>query len=551
MKSIALCLTLLTLGACQSPAIQSTDADVPIYYQIGVIQRTVSTQSAQAQLWFDRGLALTYGFNHEEAVVCFEEASRADPSCAMAHWGLANALGPNYNNPEMSADACAQAHASSQLALALMDHSTPAETSLIQAQAARYPTPEGGARAPLDSAYADALALVYQANPDDADVAALYAESLMQLNPWGLWSADGVMAEGTPAIRDVLEPALDRWPSHPALCHLYIHTMEAGPEVAKSIPAAQQLEGLTPGLGHLIHMPSHIYIWTGRYQDAVRVNQLAVQMDNAFVEHAGRANFYTLYRLHNYHFIAYGSMWEGQRALAMQAARDLVGEIPAPLLVQMADFLDIFTATPLHVMVRFGMWEEILNEPEPAPQLLAHKAVWTYARGLAFAALNRAPEAEEEYKRFQVARAAVPKSRLLFNNPVSDILAVADAVLQGEIAYRKGQYTEAFALLRLAVKLDVQMNYDEPWGWMEPARHALGALLTEQGHYEEAIEVYQANLQRYPINGWALHGLAECQQQLGLTSAAAATRKRFEQAWSRSDVTISGSCYCRTGTLNG
>jgi hypothetical protein len=294
-------------------------------------------------------------------------------------------------------------------------------------------------------------------------------------------------------------------------------------------------------------MPSHIYTWTGRYDDVVRVNVEAVEVDDAFVDYAGRDNFYTLYRLHNYHFVAYGSMFEGRSELALRYARDLVGEIPAGLLAQIPDFLDVFTATPYHVMVRFGMWDEILREPEPVqPELFATRAVWRYARCIALASLGRVKEAAEEQQRFQAAKAAVPESRLLFQNPVRQILAVAEQVVAGELEYRRGNHERAFELLRSAVRLDQQLNYDEPWGWMEPVEHDLGALLTEQGRHAEALAVYESNLKRYPENGWALHGMAECLRALGRKQEAQDAQARFDRAWKRADVTIPGSCYCRT-----
>jgi tetratricopeptide (TPR) repeat protein len=322
--------------------------------------------------------------------------------------------------------------------------------------------------------------------------------------------------------------------------------MEAGPEVAKATTAAETLETLVPGSGHLVHMPSHIYTWTGRYGDMIRVNQQAVNLDEAYVEHAGRHNFYTLYRLHNYHFVAYGAMFTGEREVALEAARKLVTEIPPELLEEFADYLDIFVATPYHVMVRFGLWDEILAEPEPDEPLFAVRAVRRYARGIALASLGRVQEAIEEQDALRLARAAVPETRLLFQNPVHEILAVAEKVLAGEIKYRQGHPDRAFELLREGVELDEKLNYDEPWGWMEPVRHALGALLTEHGRYEEAIAVYRANLARYPANGWALHGLAECLQKLGRPGEARVAQARFEKAWARSDVSIPGSCFCRT-----
>lgn len=543
MRTVMLAFVGLASFACRAVAPRD---DVPVYYEIGGVHREVTTAQPAAQLWFDRGLALTYGFNHEEAVHCFEEAARADPECAMAWWGKANALGPNYNNPQMTPEAWRDACAALAAAEARAGHCTPVERALIAAQRARFPSPEPAPRGPLDQAYADAMRAVHGAHPDDADVAALTAEALMQLNPWKLWTPDGKPAAEQPEIRRVLEAALARWPQHPQLCHLYIHAMEAGPEVAKALPAAARLETLAPGLGHLVHMPSHVYIWTGRYDEVVRVNQRAVEQDRAYVAYAGRENFYSLYRLHNLHFVAYGAMWSGRRELALAAARELRAEIPPGLLVPFIDYFDIFSATPLHVLVRFGMWQEILAEPEPAPELLAARAVWRYARGLAFAALGRVDEALAEQQQFLQAKTATPESRLLFNNPVTQILQVAEAVLAGEIAYRRGRYDDAFAELRRAVELDQQLNYDEPWGWMEPARHALGALLTEQGHYAEAERVYRADLARYPENGWALHGLAECLERTGRAAEATAVRARFAAAFAAADVTIPGSCYCRT-----
>lgn len=520
-------------------------ASIPTYYEIGAVHRTVTTSSPEAQLWFDRGLALCYGFNHEAAVICFEAAAAADAQCAGTHWGRAYALGPNYNNAQMSPTACRSAHEFVQMAKLATGRSN-IEDQLITAFEARYPTADVGDRAARDRAYADAMRALHQKYPHDADITAMTAESVMQLRPWKLWTPAGEPAPEIAEIRALLEGGLAEHPNHPALCHLYIHAMEAGPEPSKALSAAQRLETMTPGLGHLVHMPSHIYIWTGRYEDSLRVNQAAVAVDEVYAAHAGSNNFYLVYRLHNYHFIAYSAMWTGRREVAMQAARQLVAAIPPESLTGMVDFLDIFTATPLHVMVRFGMWDEILREPQPAAELLAHRAVWHYARGIALAVLGRVPEAQAEQQAFRAARAAVPKSRVLFNNPVADILAVADAVLAGELEYRRGDHTRAFVLLRQGVKLDAQLNYDEPWGWMEPARHALGALLCEQGHYQEAEQVYRRNLERYPNNGWALHGLAECLSKTGRQTEAADTKARFNLAWANADIELAGSCFCRT-----
>ena len=540
-------LCLVCLVGCQGgePA-PEPKPETPLYYDIGAIHKGVTTESAEAQLWFDRGLGLAYGFNHEEAVVCFEKAAELDPDLAMAYWGKAYALGPNYNNMDMKEEASAAAHEAVQSALARSEDVTQVEKDLIEALATRYALPAPEDRTELNRAYADAMRKVWSAHRSDGDVAALTGEAVMLLRPWELWTPEGVMAPETLEVREILEAGLKLHPDHPALCHLYIHTMEAGPKVSMAVSAAETLETLTPGLGHLIHMPSHIYTWTGRYDDVIRVNQRAVEVDNAFVEHAGRLNFYTLYRLHNYHFVAYGAMFAGRKELAMTTARQLVTEVPEELLAAYPDFLDIFMGTPYHVMVRFGMWEEILEEPAPEGELFAARAVWRYARGLAFASLGRVDEAIAEQEAYLLAAAEVPETRLLFNNPVTEILEVATHVLAGEVEYRKENYDTAFNHLRQAVNLDETLNYDEPWGWMEPARHPLGALLTEQGQYEEAIQVYEANLERYPENGWALHGLAEALRGVGKSEEAAAVQARFKAAWSNSSLDIPGSCFCRT-----
>ncbi len=542
MQKFAL-LTLFALAGCAS--LSGRDA-VPVHYDIGAVGRVVSTDSAEAQQWFDRGLALTFGFNHEEAIACYERAAALDPKFAMAHWGKAYALGTNYNSPAMSEEASRAAYKTLQHALVLAASASPVERDLILALRARYTWPAPADRAPLELAYADAMRKVHATYPDDADVTALTAEALMQLRPWKLWSADGTPAPEQPEIRRVLEAGLARWPDHPALCHLYIHAMEASPEVEKAVPVARRLETLTPGLGHLVHMPSHIYTWTGRYEDVIRVNLAAVEADRAYVAHAGRHNVFTLYRVHNLHFIAYGGMFEGRRELALSAAREIATEIPPELHAQMADLTDVFVATPYHVMVRFGLWEEILAEPAPAAaELLATKAVWHYARGIALASLGRTAEAAAEQALFRTAKAAVPASRLLFQNQVSSVLEVAEHVLAGELEYRLGNHERAFELLRQAVELDDRLNYDEPWGWMEPARHALGALLVDQGRHAEALAVYERDLERYPGNGWALFGLAECLEGLGREREATEARARFERAWARADTEIPGSCFCR------
>ena len=389
---------------------------------------------------------------------------------------------------------------------------------------------------------------VYQAHPDEALVAVLFAESLMNLQPWKHWSPDGEPAANTPEIVAVLESALDRWPDHPGLCHLYIHTMEASPTPEKALPAANRLRNAMPGAGHLVHMPSHIDVLLGHYDDVIVANQKAILADTEFLQREGAHNFYTLYRIHNYHFLVYGAMFDGQSDLALRTARELPRQVPEDMLRTQTDFLDAFIPTPLHVLVRFGRWEEILAEPEPADYLPVTRSIWHYARALAYAATGRVEEAEAEQRAFQAARATVPETSMLFQNTSLDILGVAEAMIAGEVAYRRGDFETPFEHLREAVRRDDALNYDEPWGWMQPARHALGALLLEQGGLVEAEAVFHADLKRHPNNPWALHGLAESLERQGKASEASASRAQFDMASIRTDVHINRSCYCRVGT---
>jgi tetratricopeptide (TPR) repeat protein len=386
---------------------------------------------------------------------------------------------------------------------------------------------------------------VYQAHPDDPLVAALFAESLMMLRPWNQWAADGTPAVETPEIVQVLEDGLKQSPDFPALCHLYIHAMEASPDPAVALPAANRLRDAMPGAGHLVHMPSHIDVLLGDYPSVIRTNQKAIEVDDEFLKREGAINFYTYYRLHNYHFVVYGAMFDGQSELALRAARQLQEQVPEEMLKTQTDFLDAFMPMPLHVLIRFGRWDDILNEPEPADYLPMSRSIRHYARALAYAATGRIAEAETEQSAFKLSRATVPETSMLFNNTSQDILGVAEEMVAGEIAYRKGETEAAFEHLRAAIRLDDALNYDEPWAWMQPARHALGALLVESGKPVEAEAVYRADLKRHPNNPWALQGLAECLAVQGKSAEAANVKSQLQTATERADVSIDRSCYCR------
>ncbi|GGL62671.1 hypothetical protein GCM10010129_02820 [Streptomyces fumigatiscleroticus] len=549
------------------------------YYDLGTHSRPVTTSSAEAQTWFDRGLVWTYAFHHEEAVACFEAAAAADPECAMAHWGIAYALGPNYNKPweffdgEDLVRTVERTHAAVELAHEkAAAGATPVERALIGALRARYPQGK-----PVEDCsvwnvpYADSMRAVYDLAPDDPDIAALCADALMNLTPWQLWDLPtGEPARGARTVeaRAVLDRALatDAGAHHPGLLHLYIHLMEMSPTPEKALPVADRLRGLVPDAGHLRHMPTHLDVLCGDYRRVVSDNSDAIAVDEKYRARAGAMNFYTLYRSHNYHFKIYGAMFLGRYHTALETAAQLEASIPEELLrVQsppMADWLEAFLAMRVHVLIRFGRWSDILRLPPPAdPELYCvTTAMRHYARGVALSATGRVTEAEAERRLFREAVARVPGTRMLFNNTCADLLAIAAAMLDGELAYRRGEYDTAFAALERSVELDDGLPYDEPWGWMQPTRHAYGALLLERGRVAEAEAVYRADLglddtlpraRQHPGNVWALHGLHECLVRLGRTAQARLVAQPLKLAAAMTDVPVTASCYCRLEAVPG
>jgi tetratricopeptide (TPR) repeat protein len=547
-------------------------------FDLGSFGRETSTVSVDAQAWFDRGLVWSYAFNHEEAIRCFERAAAIDDTFALARWGVAYAAGPNYNKQWEAFDdvdlreSLARAHAAAARAGELAGDAPPVERALIGALAARYPSPEPTANLNASTtAYAHAMGEVYAAHGDDLDVAALYADALMNVTAWQLWDLRGgepAAGAQTERARHVLEDALRRpgGMTHPGLLHFYLHLMEMSPwpEVARE--AADALRSLVPDAGHLVHMPTHIDVLLGAFERVIAENERAIVADERYAEVAGRRNFYSLYRAHNHHFRIYGAMFAGRRQTALDAADALATSIPADLLrvevPPMADWLESFIPMRLHVLVRFGLWEEVLAEPLPDdPQLYCVTTALTrYARGVAFAATSRVSAAERERERFATAAARVPDSRYLFNNTARDILAIAGAMLDGEIDYRRGDRASAWRHLRRAIELDDTLPYDEPWGWMQPTRHAFGALLLEQGEVEQAASVYAADLGldatlpracQHPNNVWSLHGYHEALVRLGRSEEARRLEPQLDRALNLADIPITTSCFCRTAHLSG
>ncbi len=547
------------------------------YYDLGDYSLPVSTGVPEAQVWFDRGLMWCYGFNHDEAIVCFSKALDADPRLAMAHWGIAYAAGPNYNKPWEAFDAedltrcLAATRASIERAIGLATQASALEQALIQALAARCPATAPADLASLNDAYAAAMRPVYRQFPRHPDVATLYAEAMMNRTSWKLWdlrSGQSTAGADTERIVEVLEQGLadnaaaGRKP-HAGLLHMYIHTTEMSPTPERALQACDQLRGLVPDSGHLQHMATHIDVLCGNYQSVVDWNSAAIRADELYVARAGALNFYSFYRCHNYHFKAYGAMFLGQLAPAMAAAEAMVASLPEELLritsPPMADWLEAFVPTDFHVLIRFGKWEEILAKPLPRDAALFCYTTATahYAKAVAAAALGRLEEADRQAILFEAASARVPDSRKVMNNTCRDVLAIARAMMRGEIAYRRGRHDEAFAHLRRSVELDDTLPYDEPWGWMQPARHALGALLLEQGRFAEAAAVYEADLGfdrtlpracQHPDNVWSLAGYHDCLTRLGRGAQARLIAPRLAIARARADVPVKASCFCQLGS---
>ena len=542
MRARAIVAVALVLGGCGDQ--QSTDK-IRLRDDLKGVHRPITTNSSEAQEYFDQGFALYYGFNHDAAIASFAQAGALDPTCAMAWWGQAICAGPNINNPTMDSAAAKAAWESIDRASRLAVNATPVERALIRALTARYAWPPPEDRKALDVAYADSMRAVWKAYPDDPDVGALYADALMNLRPWDLWTPGGEPQLGTLQIVATLERVMEMVPDHPGACHFYVHTMEASPTPERALPAADRLRNRIPGAGHLVHMPSHIDIRLGHYAAAVEANQKAVYVDTTWAHQGG---FYTLYRAHNFHFLAYAAMFDGRRKLAMDAARDMVDQIPLATVRKLPDFLDGFIAVPTHVMVRFGMWEEILAEQHPPEDLVVTTAFWHYGRTVAMAALGRVNEAATEFSALKKAYKAIPESRLIGNNAARTVLEIGLSMAGGELEYRRGNHARAFALLREAVERDDSLRYDEPWGWMMPVRHSLGALLLESGRVADAEAVYREDLRLHPGNGWALKGLAECLHRSNRHDEAEKTDAQFLKAWARSDIAIKASCFCRIGT---
>lgn len=536
-----LTISLLGLIACQAPQ----SSDVPQLLEgYGGYHRAVSAAEGEAQHWIDQGFQLVYGFNHDEGVRSFQRATELNPDCAMGWWGIAYGYGVDVNNMEVSDAEAKTGHEAAQRALALSKQANEVERALIRAVAQRavYPMPED--RRPLDEAYADAMRDAWKQFPEDADVGTLYAEALMNLQPWAYWSTEGEPLDDALEIVATLERVLQLNPQHPGANHFYIHAVEASDDPGRAVAAADRLRTLVPGSGHLVHMPSHIYINIGRYADAAAVNELAIEADESYFAKVGAPGFYSLYYIHNIHFLAFASMMEGRSQVAIDATRHMEAQVPPEFLKQFVVYGDGLMPAKFHALIRFGRWQEVLDEPEYPEFRKVSRAIRSYARVVALANLLRTEEARAELARFHELAGEVTEEWMMGANTAPTVLSISALMAEAELLWREGKQDAAFAKMREAVAEEDQLVYDEPPGWMLPVRHALGAILLAADRAEEAEQVYREDLADWTENGWALLGLEQALRKQGRTAEADALAPRVQAAWARADVEPPASCYC-------
>jgi hypothetical protein len=500
----------------------------------------VTTLSRDAQLFMNQGLNLAYGFNHAEAGRSFREAARLDPDCAMAYWGQALVLGPNIN-AVMDAANEAPAYELAQKAVSLKSKASAREQAYIDALAKRY-TGKAEARAAADKAFAEAMREVANKFPDDLDAQSLYAESMMDLRPWGYWMPDGEPNPGTAETVSLIESVIERDSHHPLALHLYIHLMEPTETPEKAEVASDRLLTLMPGAGHMVHMPSHIYQRIGRFADAAKSNELAVAADEDYISQCNAQGLYPMgYYPHNVHFLWFAATMDGRGQLAIENARKLAAKAPNEALKEMP-LLAGFAVVPYYALTRFGRWDEMLKEQAPPADNLYMTGIWHYARGQAFLGKGKLAEAEKELAEVKcIALDPALDFKLFSPNTAVAIFSIAPEVLGGEIEATKKNYDAAISHLERAVRLEDSLVYTEPSEWHYPPRHTLGAVLIEAGRPREAETIYWEDLRRNRENGWALYGLTKALEAQGKTEQAALTKQRFEKAWSRADVKLTSS----------
>jgi tetratricopeptide (TPR) repeat protein len=556
-KIFLLVIIILLLTACAQQKVSSSKnteeekralfmkTGAPFLDGMGDYEHLITTDQPNVQRYFNQGLVLSFAFNHAESVRSFRAAQALDRGCAMCFWGEALALGPNINVTSngqvvMAGDAREQAYAAIQEAIRLKHGVSEKERDYIDALATRYNGDVATSRRHLDLAYMEAMRQLYQKYPQDDDVAALFAESMMNTMPWDYWADPDTPKDLTVEVIAVLETALNRSPQHPLAIHLYIHAVEASSTPERAERAADTLRYLVPGAGHLVHMPSHIYWRVGRYDDAAKANIKAVAADEAYIAACKAQGFYpAAYYPHNLHFLWAAYNMEGRSQMAIKTARKVAASVPLEV-IEHFPVVEFFKTIPLLALTNFGQWGALLTEPRPSKHLVFSNAIWHYARAIAYANLADLDAARAEYAKLVSLREADDIVKLdTLGYPASMLLHIADALVHGEINMLDGKSAEAMTSFKTAVTIQDQLPYTEPPFWYYPTRHTLGKALLELGDGKQAEAVYRENLQRYPKNGWGLYGLMQSLEMQRKDSSEA--RELFEKVWRHADVQLSAS----------
>jgi len=542
--AILICfIALVGCGATQ-PELEAPETGAQLFPELGPHRRPITTDSSEAQAYFDQGLTWMYSFNHDEAIRAFTRAAELDPDCAMAWWGVSVCEGPNYNDPEMTEKRSTAAWAALQKALEHIDKTTPAERALIEALTRRYADPWPEDRSELEQAYADAMAEVWATYPEDSDVGTLYAEALMVRTPWKLYTEDGEPKPDTGLIVDTLQRAMELDPSNPGAKHLYIHAVEPSKDPDRGLVAADTLSELVPNAGHLLHMPSHIYVKTGRWEQAITQNQKAVRADAAYRERSPDQGLQYLYMVHNAHMLAYAAMMSGREQQALEAANAMWETVPEEALEEVGPLFDKWMCSVYDVQKRFGRWDAILDGDPPPAFLPITTATWRAHRAVAYAAKKDFDNARRELEEFRKVKDALPEDTKWGRDSALKVLMVSDYFIQGEIALQQGELELAAQLLEQGAEVEDTLGYGEPPQWLQPVRHTLGAVYLTSGKYEQAERVYREDLAKWRGNGWSLYGLSRALEEQGKTAEAGEARKQYELAWADADAPTKTSCKC-------
>lgn len=539
---LMLCVTLAISckKAAESSLFESQRA--PLFEGMGNHHFDVSLKDTLAARYFDQGIMLAYGFNHKEAERSFRQVAQLEPEHPMAWWGVALVQGPNLNLP-MLPEAIPVAWDALQKAQKLKTNGTQREQDYIDALAMRYAENPPEDRTTLDAAYADAMGKLAAKYPDDLDARVLYAEAMMDQHPWDFWTKSGLAQPWTPKILQTLENVLKRNPNHPMANHLYIHATEASPNPEKALPSAKRLGNAVPGAGHLVHMPAHTYIRVGMYHEGTLANERAVESDNEYIAQSNQQGIYPLgYIPHNHHFLWATATLEGRKKLSLEAANETFARVDTAIMREPGmGLLQHYWTIPMYGNVRFGEWDEVLEYPQPAIDLLYPRGVWHYSRGMAFVAKDQPEEAATELEKLKVIAANDSLKEVIIMNHTYDLMQIATRVLEGEIAASQKQYDKAIAYLSEAINIEDGLRYNEPPDWFFPVRHNLGAVLIDAGKPREAEQVYRNDLKEFPQNGWALFGLHQSLVAQGRDTEAQEIQNQFMEAWQYADIELTSS----------